>query len=260
MFGLIGIGVLSDQSGSQSFVDMKNATIESKINQVITAVKQKYQDPASMNSLETTAPRVGLQVGHWQNDQVPSELEFLTRNTGASASGKNEPEVTMVVALRTKEILEAAGIIVDLLPATVPPDYLADAFVSIHADGSTNTSASGFKIAPPRRDASGIAHLLSQELTHNYAAATEMKWDHNITRNMTNYYAFNHRRFEHSIHPSTPAALVELGFMTNPTDLDLILNHPHKPAQGIADGILSFLESQNHNLSQNYDTRQNRNL
>lgn len=229
MLGLVGTG-----------------TIEAKITEIINSTILSINAQVARNSATAvTIPRVGLQVGHWQNDQVPEELEALSRNTGASASGKTETEVVMTVALLTKEILEDAGVVVDLLPTTVPPDYLADAFISIHADGSKDTGVSGFKIAHPRRDSSGVGYQLSHELISEYAKSTQMKQDHNITRNMTGYYAFNHRRYEHSIHPSTPGALVELGFMTNPNDLEMMLNQPHVLAEGIADGILSFLKNKN---------------
>lgn len=51
-------------------------------------------------------PKVGLQVGHWQNDQVPPELERLKGNTGASGGGKAEWEVNLAIAKETATLLE----------------------------------------------------------------------------------------------------------------------------------------------------------
>jgi hypothetical protein len=66
--------------------------------------------------------------------------------------------------------------------------------------------------------------------------------DPNITRNMRGYYAFNSRRYEHSIHPMTPGAIVETGFITNASDRRIIVNNPKKSAEGIANAILLFLK------------------
>ncbi len=139
--------------------------------------------------------RVGLQAGHWKNSAVPEELSGLKRNGGgASGGGKSEWEVALAIAERTKTLLEAEDIVVDLLPATVPPDYVADAFVSIHADGNNNSLVSGFKVAGPRRDFSGRASALVSALYESYQRETGLDKDANVTRRMSGYYAFNWRR------------------------------------------------------------------
>ena len=78
--------------------------------------------------------RVGLQVGHWKTDEAPEEQKRLRGNHGASGGGKSEWEVNMEIATRTAEILKERDISVEILPTTIPPDFWADAFVSIHAD------------------------------------------------------------------------------------------------------------------------------
>lgn len=187
--------------------------------------------------------RVGLQVGHLDNDQVPEELSGLTRNgAGATAAGYNERDTVAVITELVAEQLEAAGVVVDVLPATVPPGYEADAFVSIHADGNRNAGIRGFKIAGPRRDYSGRSAALVTALYKSYGEATPLPEDPSISRRMTAYYAFNWARYEHAVHPFTPAAIVETGFMTNPTDRAFLLNQPAQAAAGIANGILAFLD------------------
>ncbi|MFW6210063.1 MAG: N-acetylmuramoyl-L-alanine amidase family protein [Patescibacteria group bacterium] len=186
--------------------------------------------------------RVGLQVGHLENDQVPAELSGLTRNgAGATAAGYTERDTVAVIARLVAAELTAAGIAVDILPATVPPGYEADAFVSIHADGNANTSVRGFKIAGPRRDYSGRSAILVESLEAAYAAATELPQDPQITRRMSAYYAFNWPRYKHAVHPFTPAAIVETGFLSNPADRAFLINQPDVVAAGIAAGIQDFL-------------------
>lgn len=188
--------------------------------------------------------RVGLQVGHLDNDQVPEELNGLKNNgAGAEAAGYNERDTVQVITQLVAEQLEAAGVTVDVLPATVPPGYIADAFVSIHADGNTNTGVRGFKMAGPRRDYSGLSETLVDALYESYGAATGLPIDGSISRRMTAYYAFNWPRYEYAVHPYTPSVIVETGFMSNPVDRAQLVNQPELAAQGIAEGILVFLNS-----------------
>lgn len=190
-------------------------------------------------------PRVGLQVGHWQSEALPEELQRLRTSTGASGGGKAEWEVNKAIAEETKIILEAKGVVVDILPATVPPDYIADAFIAIHADGSTDTAASGYKASGPWRDFTNKADALVQYIEAAYAKETGLEYDPNITRNMRGYYAFAWWRYEHSVHPMTPSIILETGFLTNPQDRTIIVNKPELSAKGLADGIIDYLTAEN---------------
>lgn len=189
--------------------------------------------------------RVALQVGHWNNHEVPEELDRIRKNTGASWGTLSEWEVNYEIAMRTKELLEAEDIIVDILPATVPPSYWADVFVSIHADGSENVGKSGFKVAAPRRDYTGKAESLAQYIQSSYRETTNLVVDPIITRNMTGYYAFSWWRFEHAIHPMTTAVILETGFLTNYNDRLVIIDNPDLATEGLANGIVQYLKAEN---------------
>ncbi len=189
-------------------------------------------------------PKVGLQVGHWKNNELPDELERLRGNSGATGGGKNEWEVNFAIAEIVKFNLEEKGVKVDILPSTVPSQYLADVFLAIHADGSTEKSKRGFKVAAPWRDLTGKANTLVNFLTNSYREETGYTIDPNITRNMRGYYAFSWWRYEHAIHPMTTAAIFETGFLTNVSDQKLLVHNPSIPARGISDGIISYLDSQ----------------
>ena len=189
-------------------------------------------------------PKVGLQAGHWKNSELTDEIERLRGNTGSSGGGKSEWEVNLAIAEVTKELLNTRGINVDILPATPPVDYWADVFVAIHADGSTDLSKSGFKAATPRRDLSGKASSLLEFIEQNYVEATKLKKDPNVTRNMRGYYAFAWWRYQHSVHPMTPSVILETGFLTNASDRRIIVSRPELSAQGIASGIINYLETE----------------
>lgn len=187
-------------------------------------------------------PRVGIQIGHWKREELPDEFERLrSRGGGTRGGGRIEWEVNLDIGSRVAELLRREGIVVDVLPATVPQEYVADAFIAIHADGSTNAAASGYKIASPRRDWSGKSELLTGTLIASYGAMTALPRDPNVTRSMRGYYAFNWRRYAHAIHPMTPAVIVELGFLTSPHDQRILVGDPDRAARGIAVGVLRFI-------------------
>src|SRR4028118_2251641 len=93
--------------------------------------------------------RVGLQVGHWKSNELPDELARLRTSTGASAGGLREYQVNLDVAERAAGYLRGYGVAVDILPATVPVNYRADAFVALHAAGSASARSRGLQGAPP---------------------------------------------------------------------------------------------------------------
>ena len=184
--------------------------------------------------------RVALQAGHWKAREAPAEQAGL-RDNGTSGGGKAEWEVNLAIARRAGAMLEQAGYVVDILPTTIPPDYFADVFVAIHADGNPSTSVSGYRAAAPRRDRTGKAADFAALLTKSYGQATGLPLYPTVTRRMTSYYAFNSRRYEHSLHPMTVGVIIETGFLTSPRDRRIIVNAPDRAARGIADAVIEFL-------------------
>ena len=188
--------------------------------------------------------KVALQAGHWKSSDAPDELRRLRSNTGASGGGKAEWDVNLEIANETAKILSEKGITVEILPATVPPKYWADVFVSIHADGNLDSGKSGFKAASPRRDMTGKAEKLLIFVEEEYEKATNLSKDPNVTRNMRGYYAFGWWRYEHAVHPMTTSIILETGFLTSPSDRNLIVNRPEVAAEGLANGILNYLSEE----------------
>lgn len=187
--------------------------------------------------------RVGLQVGHWKNDELPDELMRI-RDSGGGTSGLGvmEWEVNLEVARETAKILENEGIEVDILPSTVPKNYWADVFVAIHADGSLDPATSGFKVASGRRDFTDKADDLVNIIEENYSEATGFEIDPNVTRNMTGYYAFSWWRYDHAVHPMATSVILETGFMTNTKEARILINNPEIPAAGLANSLIEFLK------------------
>lgn len=185
--------------------------------------------------------KVALQVGHWKTDEVPEELHKLRGNTGAYGGGKSEWEVNYAIAELTKQKLEAKGIIVELLPTTITPQYWADVFIAIHADGNEDSEKNGYKAAIPRRDRTGNAEQLLTYVESAYGKATGLAYDPNVTRNMRGYYAFSWWRYDHAVHPMTTSLILETGFLSSPIDREIIVQNPETAAQGLSTGIEQYL-------------------
>ncbi|MGI8588347.1 MAG: N-acetylmuramoyl-L-alanine amidase [Chloroflexia bacterium] len=191
----------------------------------------------------TPPPRVGIQVGHWHIAALPPSLARLSDQTGTAAAGRTELELNLDVAQRTAALLARAGVIVDLLPATIPNAYRADAFVAIHADANFTHLTRGYKIAPPYRTAvAWIDAVLAEQLDVAYGTATGLPRDVEITDNMRGYYAVNGWMGDESrISTGTPGVVIETGFMTSAADRAVLFDQPDRVAAGVAAGIIGFL-------------------
>jgi N-acetylmuramoyl-L-alanine amidase len=190
-----------------------------------------------------STPRVGIQIGHLRSNELPDELERLRNSTGAYFAGISESTLNGDIAVRVKALLEARGVEVELIPATVPPSYDVDAFVAIHADGIANGVKRGWKLATPWRTSPASQQLL-RSVAESYPNATGMPEDvGGVTVNMRGYYAFAWRRHQHAVARTTPALIVEMGFLTSAADREIMIGQPDRVARGIADGILNYLDS-----------------
>jgi N-acetylmuramoyl-L-alanine amidase len=194
-----------------------------------------------LNTLKGPA-RVGIQIGHFEVSNHPEELANLRYNTGASVGGVNEVDVNLVVAQTLRDMLENEGIVVDLLPATVPRNYKADVFVSLHADSSEDSKRRGYKSAVFRFERNKRDALLKSIIDKNYFYFSGLPDDDsNVSGSMLEYYAFNHQRFKHTVNRRTPAIIVEMGYLSNAEDL-AFLEDPVNPAYALKIGILSYLK------------------
>jgi hypothetical protein len=186
-------------------------------------------------------PRIGLQVGHLESFAHPPELERLRTSTGGHGGGMLEVEVNEAVAQALAVRLRSRGFQVDLLPATVPVSYRADAVVAIHADSSPLDYRRGYKSAVFQPLRNRWDQALKSALDGAYLAVSGLPDDDaNVTGDMLEYYAFN-GHYRHSLAKGTPAAIVELGYLSHPLDREL-LGRPQLVAALLESGIVSFLE------------------
>lgn len=188
--------------------------------------------------------RVAIQVGHWKNSDLPEQLSRLVESVGTSGGGHTDLDLNLDVANRVAVLLRASGVTVDMLPATVPTGYSADAFVAIHADGSDSAGPRGFKISTRWRSEVAVQDAaLVDLLAGQYVAATGLPEDSNVTRNMRGYYAYSPWRPNYRVSNFTPSAIVETGYMTNAADRAVLFNNTQAVASGVASGVLMFLKA-----------------
>ena len=172
-------------------------------------------------------PHIGIVIGHWPDD------------SGATCQdGLQEVDINAAIARQVANELEQVGYSVDLLAEFDERlhNYQGRVLVSLHADSCT-VDLSGFKVA--RHSDSSIPDLddrLVDCLWEKYEAATSLSRDRNhITPEMYNYHVFR------KIDPQTPAAIMEMGFLSG--DRDLLTGQQQRVSKGITAGIRCFLEA-----------------
>ena len=177
--------------------------------------------------------RIGIVSGHWGTGDDPGAV---------CPDGTNEHDINLVIASLVRQKLEARGYNIDLLQEFDPrlEGYQAALLLSIHNDTCDviDDQATGFKLASSTYSRDGnLTERLSACLNDRYASTTGLTYrSGNITVNMTDYHAFR------AIDPSTPAAIIETGFMN--LDRDLLVNHPDVVADGVVAGVICFVRSE----------------
>ena len=178
-----------------------------------------------------TRPLVGIVAGHWGND-----------SGSVCNDGLTEAEVNLEIASLVQKYLTEQGYDVDLLKEfdLRLTGYEATALVSIHADSCDyiNDLATGFKVAQamsskrPERVARLTACLRSR-----YTQITGMPLHStSVTGDMTSYHAFG------EINDGTAAVIIETGFLN--LDRQFLTQTPELAAQGIADGVVCFINNE----------------
>lgn len=188
-----------------------------------------------------TAPATQALVLPAFNDQVAIISGHRGYDSGAvctDATGKvtlTEADVNAAVAARAADLLRRAGTDVIVLDEYDPrlTRLEVDVLLSLHADSCID--ASGYKAAYytfsaiPKIEAEFVACI-----DEYYPLATGLPHHPNtVTHDMTEYHAFR------KIAPTTPAAILELGFLGG--DQLLLTNQVDLAARGVVDSVLCFL-------------------
>ncbi len=184
------------------------------------------------------AIKIYIDQGH--NPQNP--------NAGAEGNGYREQDLVFQIGIELADMLRARGYDVRLSRPTADTQlgtsnatslaarvndanaWGADYFISLHANASDIAAASGSEALVYRLNS--VAAELGEDILEGLEDATGLPNRGVVAR--PNLYVLRRTQM--------PAVLVELGFITNKRDADLMAQRPDLFARGIADGIDDFLD------------------
>lgn len=169
-------------------------------------------------------------------------------NTGAEGNGYFEQDITYDIGLRLFRLLDANP---NFEPRLSRPDedtllgfsnssslaertrqanaWGADVFISLHTNAALNTNASGSE-ALVYSYSSEVANELAEDILESMTQITGLR-DRGVIERPGLYVL---RETE------MPAVIVEMGFITNANDANLMANSPELFARGIYEGIVEY--------------------
>ncbi len=169
-------------------------------------------------------------------------------NTGAEGNGYFEQDITYDIGRRLYRMLEANTNFTPRLSRPTEDTVLgtsnasslrvrvdeanewgADIFLSLHTNAAENPRATGIE-ALVYSPASGVARELGEDILEELHLTTGLRNRGIVYR--PGLYVLKET--------AMPAVLVEMGFITNPTDAELLVNSPELFATGIYRGILDY--------------------
>jgi N-acetylmuramoyl-L-alanine amidase len=172
--------------------------------------------------------------------------------TRGVVTGTREADLNLAVALRLRALLQRAGVTVvmtrtttsrtsmgNIARARIANGVHARLFLRIHADGSTDPSAAGTHILYPARrvgwtdDVYAASKRAAEIVQHELVASLGFP-DRGLQEH-SDFTGFNWS--------NVPVILVEMGFMTNPTEDRLLAtdDYRQRAAVGLCRGTLRFL-------------------
>ena len=169
-------------------------------------------------------------------------------NTGAEGNGYYEQDLTYEIGRRLYNMLSSNPEFTPRLSRPTPDTVLgttnstslstrvneanswgADIFISLHNNAAENQRATGNEAlvyGPRQRVANDLAADILEQLT--------------LTTGLRNRGIIYRPGLYVLKETEMPAVLVEMGFITNPTDADLLANSPYLFSTGIYRGILKY--------------------
>lgn len=172
-----------------------------------------------------------LDAGHGGNDPGAVHEDVL------------EKEITLEITRMTKELLKESGYTVGMTRnndsfielgerATYATRRNAKVFISIHCNASENSSGNGIE----------TFYSKSKELNNNILA--EMIQNAVIEQTEASNRGIKTENYTVLVRSNMPAALIEVGFITNETEKELLQDpsYQQKLAKGISEGIIRYMQ------------------
>ena len=169
-------------------------------------------------------------------------------NTGAEGNGYYEQNITYDIGVRLYDYLAENPDFTPRLSRPTPDTILgttnsssltarvneanawgADVFISLHTNAAINPAANGAE-----------ALIYSRNSETSFGLAEDILEEMTLVTGVRNRGVIERPGLYVLRRTNMPAVLVEMGFITNPTDADLMVNSPNLFALGIYRGIVDY--------------------
>jgi N-acetylmuramoyl-L-alanine amidase len=214
--------------------DGKTIRIKEKTNRVITQVKEPVitVEPVVATTPKKTSGKryIVVDPGHGGSD------------CGATRNGVYEKDITLDVAKRTVELLKKKGYEVKMTRTAdetvslqerveISEQINPDIFVSIHVNSSNSDSPTGLETHYYKDNSLQLAKTVHASLLNHVQSPNRGLFK-------SRFYVINHT--------TAPAILVEIGFISSPTERAQLVSESRKQAtaKAIAEGISEYFKTQ----------------
>ena len=243
-----------------------NATMQQEIDSLKSDNETMQGDINSLKEINAAAreeiEQLKAQIQELQNGLAPNEPNEKIKiyidkghnpssyhNSGASGNGMYEQDLTFAIGHLLADLLEEDGRFEICLSRPTADtvlgtdnsssldarvqgavDFGADYFISLHINSYSDTSANGLEVLVAEQGSTSYdfgSYLLQGMINSTNLRNRGMKLNPNlrVLKNAT-----------------IPAALLEMGFISNSTDAALLSQSPELFAEGIYDGILAYFK------------------
>ena len=237
----------SDNEAAQQEIDALKSQYEAAQQEIERLKKLLDELQSNVTPDEPTDPvepteRIKIYIDQGHN---PTS----NHNTGASGNGLHEQDLTFEIGMLLAELLQNDGRFeialsrptADTVLGTDNPsslearvqgakDFGADYFISLHTNSFEAESANGIEVWVAEQE--GPSYDFGSSLLQGMIDATGLR---NRGMQLSD-------KLHVLVNATMPAALLEMGFISNSTDAALLAESPELFAEGIYNGILAYFD------------------
>ena len=229
----------AENESTKKELDELKASNEEALKELEDLQKQ-FDDLLNYVTPESSGKKIKIYIDQGHN---PTSYH----NSGSSGNGLYEEDITFTIGRRLAGLLaldERFDVRLSRpTPTTVlgtnndgslearvqgAKDFEADFFISLHVNAYTEPSAHGIEVHTA--EASGTSYEFGSYLLDGIVDLTNLR--NRGMKQSPNLHVLKNA--------TMPAALVEMGFISNPNDAALLDESPELFAQGLYDGILNY--------------------